>query len=61
MKQSQPDRAALLVNRLEPILRMIAAESGETAEQLTFRLLSYGIEVHNDLVAGGENPRLLPR
>jgi hypothetical protein len=34
----------------------IAIESGETFEACFTRLLSYGVEVHRDLVGGGENP-----
>lgn len=43
------------------LVRSIAAESGETLDAAAARLISYGAEVHHDLVLSGENPLGLRR
>lgn len=46
----------LLPAKSAEIVKVIAAESGEGFDATMHRLLSYGCEVHRDLVAEGENP-----
>lgn len=38
------------------LVKAIALDTGETADDCLFRLVSYGVEVHRDLVGSGENP-----
>lgn len=38
------------------VVKIIALESGETCDQTIARLISYGAEVHRDLVGKGESP-----
>lgn len=42
-------------------VRNVALEAGETADEAIHRLLEYGLEVHHDLIAAGENPLQLGR
>lgn len=60
------DRLALSMQLLRQLpgntaelVKAIGVESGETAIATVHRLLSYGAEVHYDLVAQGENPLVL--
>lgn len=46
----------LIPTKAAEILKVIALESGETTDETMLRLLSYGCEVHRDLVGGGANP-----
>ncbi|WP_439532070.1 hypothetical protein [Polymorphobacter sp.] len=43
------------------MVKEVALESGEPVQDVLHRLISYGIEVHNDLVRHGENPLALRR
>lgn len=38
------------------LVKAIALDTGEAADDCLFRLVSYGAEVHHDLVQSGENP-----
>ena len=46
----------LLPPNTAELVKIVAAESGEAIDETLHRLISYGVEVHNDLVIGGENP-----
>lgn len=46
----------LLPPRAAEIVKNLALQSGESVDETTMRLIDYGQEVHNDLVASGENP-----
>jgi hypothetical protein len=43
------------------LVKAIALDTGETADACLFRLVSYGVEVHHDLVSHGQNPLGLVR
>lgn len=49
----------LIPAKAAEILKVIALESGEITDETLLRLLSYGCEVHRDMIAGGENPLAL--
>ena len=46
----------LLPAKTAEIIKVIALETGETADETMSRLLSYGCEVHRDLIGTGVNP-----
>jgi biotin operon repressor len=67
----KPDESCLTINQraaatlsmldmLQPktaeLVKTIALESGETAQNCIARLIAYGAEVHHSLVGDGENP-----
>lgn len=50
----------LLRPRTAELVKTIALESGETADNCIMRLIAYGAEVHHSLVTDGDNPVGLP-
>jgi hypothetical protein len=51
----------LLPAKTAELVKMVAIETGEDIDGTLHRLISYGVEVHNDLVFKGENPIALRR
>lgn len=49
----------LVPSSVAEAVKQIAFESQETADACLKRLVGYGVEVHRDLVASGENPLAL--
>ena len=46
----------LLPAKAAELVKMTCLDTGESAESCVSRLITYGAEVHADLVASGENP-----
>lgn len=46
----------LLPAKAAELVKAVASESGEGVADTLHRLISYGVEVHRDLVNSGENP-----
>lgn len=46
----------LLPAKSAELVKKVALESGEDTDATLYRLISYGVEVHNDLVLEGNNP-----
>jgi hypothetical protein len=51
----------LLPAKSAELVKLVAIETGEDTDATLHRLISYGVEVHNDLVFKGENPIALRR
>jgi hypothetical protein len=51
----------LLPAKTAEMVKAVALQAGEDVDATLHRLISYGVEVHNDLVFAGENPIALRR